>query len=190
MAASKTDIPNGTGAARSDAADGVVLRDAIGEAPTSIRRYIYGLCGDWDEAEELAQGALLKAWQKRASFDGHCEVRTWIFSIARNHWLDGLRRSRRGPIVETLTDVNSPTHDVSPHAAAARLELAEAVGRAVAKLPPAQREALALRESEGLTFAQIGELLGVPAATVKSRVRYALTKLADQLEPFKRDLER
>ena len=61
-------------------------------------------------------------------------------------------------------------------------------GPALGTLPAAQREALALRESEGLTFRQIADLLKVPAATVKSRVRYALIKLADELKAFRPEL--
>ena len=77
----------------------------------------------------------------------------------------------------------------SPPVIAERGELGAVVRRAMDKLPAEQREALAMRESEGLTFRQIGQTLGVPTATVKSRVRYALMKLADELEPFRRELE-
>ena len=71
-----------------------------------------------------------------------------------------------------------------PPEAAARGELAEALQRAMAELPDDQREALALRESERLTFPQMAEVLGVPLATAKSRVRYALLKLARDLRAF------
>ena len=55
---------------------------------------------------------------------------------------------------------------------------------AMTSLPPEQREALAMRESDGLTFIEIARLLDLPVATVKSRVRYALTKLANELRAF------
>ena len=84
--------------------------------------------------------------------------------------------------------MNPETHTSSPGSdpleTMARGELAAAVKQALTALPPDQREALALRESEGLTFVQIAAMLDVPAATVKSRVRYALMKLAEQLKPF------
>ena len=67
-------------------------------------------------------------------------------------------------------------------------ELAHAVQAAMATLPDEQREALALRESDGLSFAEIAQMLGLPVPTVKSRVRYALLKLADQLQPYRESL--
>ncbi len=161
------------------------LRAAVVDAAAGVRRYLFGLCGDWHLAEDMTQQALLKAWAHRESFDGRAEARTWIFAIARNHWLDSLRRARtRLPplgekALEQVTD-NSP----APAAMAERRELTAAVEQALLRLPPEQREALALRESPGLTFAQAAEVLGVPAATVKSRVRYALLKLAEDLRPY------
>ncbi len=167
------------------------LRAALDEAGPAVRRYLFGLCGDWDQAEDMAQEALLKAWRGRARFAGRANVRTWVFTIARNHWLDQLRRRRVRPREELMTE--APIHastEPAPPTAAHRGELAEAIERAVADLPEPQREALALRESEGLTFGQIGEVLGVPAATAKSRVRYALLRLADTLAPYGPELDR
>ncbi|HUU22652.1 MAG TPA: RNA polymerase sigma factor [Phycisphaerae bacterium] len=167
------------------------LRAALAEAGPAVRRYLFGLCRDWDRAEDLAQETLLKAWRGRAGFDGRAEVRTWVFRIARNHWLDQLRRRRGRPRVDTMGEEGTyATDGPSPQAAVQRGELAEAIERAMAALPDPQREALALRESEGLTFAQIGEVLGIPPATAKSRVRYALLKLADELAPFGPELDR
>ena len=177
-------------AARARDADGESLRSVLVEAGPAVRRYLFGMCGRWDEAEDAAQEALLKAWAGRESFDGRADPRTWLFAIARNHWRDRLRRGSVRPQerpmpMERLQSAAS----TGPPARAARAELAEALDRALDRLPPAQREALALRESEGLSFLQIAGVLGVPAATVKSRVRYALAKLAEELKPFQAEWE-
>lgn len=165
------------------------LRAAIEEAAPAVRRFLFGMCGDWHLAEDIAQGALLKAWARRESFDGRSEARTWIFAIARNHWLDMLRRHRvakEEAMPEHLTPVDPAP---SPAAQVAAKEAAVLVRAALGKLPPEQREVLALRESQGLTFVQIAQTLNIPTATAKSRARYALLRLAQELEPLGREWE-
>ena len=158
------------------------LRSAMSAAFPAVRAYLFGMCGDWHDAEDLAQEALLRAWAARDGFDGRAQVATWVLAIARNAWRDRLRRRRAKPTMLPIdNDMTVPSPLPSPPAAAATVELSAAVTRAMGGLPAAQREALALREGGELTFAEIAALLDVPAATVKSRVRYALLKLADEL---------
>ena len=172
-----------------------VVRAELADAGGTVRRYLFGMGAAWDEAEDLTQEAMLKAWRARASFDGRANVRTWVFTIARNHWRDRLRRRKNDPVAPRVDSDTKPrplvavpaSGDAStgtPLGAAMRSELADAVSIAMRKLPGEQREALALRESGGLSFNEIGRLLDVSPNTVKSRVRYALLKLADELRPF------
>ena len=185
MAETNSGRTSQAGPSDSGARSAEALRAAIMGSTPAVRQYLFGMCGRWHEAEDIAQEAMLKAWAKRQSFDGRADPRTWIFSIARNHWLDRLRRRRvrpqEGPMPEEPVET---ARCASPVTLAGRSELAAAVAAALDKLPAEQRESLAMRESEGLTFRQIADVLGVPAATVKSRVRYALLKLADELKPF------
>ena len=166
------------------------LRAAVGDAGAAVRRFLFGMCGDWEEAEDLAQEALLKAWDRRVSFDGRSGVRTWDFAIARNQWLDRLRRRAARPATEPMNEATYiPAQSAAPDAGLRRGEVVRAVRAALGELPAEQREALALRESEGLSFAQIAEVLGVPLPTAKSRVRYALLRLAERLAPWRSELE-
>ena len=163
------------------------VRVAIDEAADSLRAYLFGMTANWHEAEDLAQAAMLKAWKKREQFAAQANAKTWIFTIARNHWRDALRARRRRPGFEPMHDGHETllASDASPIEAMQRQELAGALAVAMHALPDPQREALALRESDGLTFGQIASVLDVPIATVKSRVRYALAKLADELRSYR-----
>jgi RNA polymerase sigma-70 factor (ECF subfamily) len=169
--------------------DAEPLRAGLAEAAPAVRRFLFGLCGDWHRSEDLSQEALLKAWQGRASFDGRADLGTWVFAIARNHWLSSLRQQARRPREKPMIESAQVIANARPDAEASRGELTQAVARALARLPDEQREVLALRESGGLTFAEAAAVLGVPVATAKSRARYGLLKLAEELEPFRQELE-
>jgi RNA polymerase sigma-70 factor (ECF subfamily) len=170
--------------------DAEEVRAALNVAAPAVRRFLFGMCGCWHEADDLTQDALLKAWRKRDSFHGRAAAKTWIFRIARNEWLERLRRRRVRPKGQVLVaeEHSAPSAD-QPASAAMRGERARAIEAAMADLPAEQREALALRESDGLTFPQIAAMLDVPVGTVKSRVRYAVLKLARQLTAFRGELE-
>jgi RNA polymerase sigma-70 factor (ECF subfamily) len=148
------------------------------------------MTGDWHEADEAAGQILARAWEKRHQFDGRSRARTWIFTIARNHWRDVLRKRKRRPKRQSMAEIPEDLLAVEddPWNPIDRRELRKAIADAMASLPEEQREALALRESQALTFREIGEMLGVPLATVKSRVRYGLEKLADRLASYRKEL--
>ena len=161
------------------------MRAAVSDTGGAVRRFLFGMCGDWHVAEDLAQESLLKAWRSRAGFDGRANVRTWVFAIARNAWLDYLRRRRVRGVEETMDQATATASTApSPVASASGREFAAQMELALTTLPAEQRESLAMRESDGLTFSEIARLLELPVATVKSRVRYALTKLAKELRAF------
>lgn len=158
---------------------------ALTEATPAIRRYGFLLCGDWHVAEDFAQETVLRAWRARESFDGRADIRTWLFMIARNYWRDQLRRKAVRPETTTMPDTltipdSSPSPATQAHLADARGALQAAIGN----LPAEQAEILALRESRGLSFSEIAELLDIPVPTAKSRIRYALLKLARELKAF------
>src|SRR5262249_20557870 len=101
-----------------------------------------------------------------------------LFRIALNVARDALRRRARDPV--PLADAQPPAGE-PPDLAFEQRELAGAVARAVAELPPTLREGIALRHDPGMRFEQMAPVLGVPASTLKSRFRVALRRLRDRL---------
>ena len=94
------------------------FRAELAEAAPAVRRFLFGLCGDWHRSEDLSQEALLSAWRKRDSFDGRAGLRTWVFAIARNHWLTGLRQQARRPREEPVNESCQISLTAAPEVAA------------------------------------------------------------------------
>jgi RNA polymerase sigma-70 factor, ECF subfamily len=130
----------------------------------------YRLCGDLATAEDAAQEAFIRAWRGLGGYQPRSPFRNWLYRIATNVALDGLRRERR-PVA--LNDEVPADPERTPERAAERHERGEAVRQAVLALPPACRSVLVLREYEGLSYAEIADALQIPMGTVMSRLNYA-----------------
>lgn len=145
-------------------------------------------------AEELAQDALLQVWRKAALFDpGRAAASTWIFTIARNLRVDGLRRERRPPpgaaggIEEGAVTGEAEAADVPDDARSAEdlLDAAQRQDRlwaALRTLPEPQARALELAYFGERSQSEVGRDLGVPLGTVKGRLRMALARLRAALD--------
>ena len=134
-----------------------------------IHRFLRAMVRDAAEAEDLCQEVMLRAIRNCGSFRGECSFRAWIYRIARNLALNHLashRVARRSP---------SPPEDL-PLGAAGPLP-DPALWRAVARLPPGQRQSLLLRVVHGLTHKEAAQVLGVSEGTVKTQCHLALGKL-------------
>ena len=143
-----------------------------------MRAFARSLCRDATAADDLAQDALLKAWNNRTSYQPGTNMKAWTFMILRNQFYSDKRRSWRSTQLDpevaerTLVAVSNPI---------ASLELDE-VRRALAKLPEDQREALILIGAGGLSYEEVSEICGCAIGTIKSRVSRARDRLAALLE--------
>jgi RNA polymerase sigma-70 factor (ECF subfamily) len=151
-----------------------------------VQRYLYQLCGSADLAEELSQETFANACAGLLSFRGDCSVATWLFRIARNIYLNSLRRPRPGRIDtdELLAIPDAGTYGDPARSYAAR-EQRDAIGIALAQLPERQRSLLLLRDAEGLSYAEIADVLGMSLAAVKVnlfRARHAFREAYGALE--------
>ncbi len=143
----------------------MTFEDYVAARYPALRRFAYLLCGDWAEAEDLVQDALVRChrrWGRIDREDPHAYVRRAVVNAAHN-W----RRSRRitGQLPETLAGPASGSDERVALVAALR------------ELPLQQREVLVLRYFEQLSESEIAQHLGVAPGTVKSRAARGLEAL-------------
>ncbi len=151
-----------------------------------IEAFLRRLNGDVEEARDLCQETLLRAWTKISRLRNPEGLKSWLHRIALNLSRDRGRAKALGKVRlvawprDDGFDPVSPADD--PHTQAARRDLAGSIQAALFELPQTQREAIVLREYEGFTSVEIAQLIGVPAATVRSRIFYGLRSLKSILQ--------
>jgi RNA polymerase sigma-70 factor (ECF subfamily) len=130
---------------------------------------------DESEAEDIAQEALLRLWRAGETLElGPHGLRPWLRRVASNLCLDRIRASRRTVVMDELPEVAEPATQA---ASLEEKDLAKRVAAAIAVLPERQRQALTLFHHEGLSQAEVGEVLGISDEAVESllsRARRAL----------------
>jgi len=143
----------------------------------------YRLSGDREEAEDIRQQAFLKAFQSLHTFNGDARFSTWLYRIVVNLSRDRLRASkvRDAALAEIHTRQADPAAAL-PDRAVEKSEAARLVAKAVAALPEQEREVVVLRHYHDRTFAQIAEILGTPASTLKSRMLRGMQQLHSRLK--------
>jgi RNA polymerase sigma factor (SigM family) len=133
-----------------------------------VQRYLHRLCGSADLAEELTQDTFANACAGLLGFRGDCSVATWLFRIARNAYLNSLRRPSptRIDTDELLAIPDGDAYGDPARSYAAR-EQRDAIGLALGQLPERQRSLLLLRDAEGLSYAEIADVLELSLSAVK-----------------------
>ncbi|HVK79738.1 MAG TPA: sigma-70 family RNA polymerase sigma factor, partial [Verrucomicrobiae bacterium] len=158
----------------------------FGRYAAKVKGYLIRLGARGAAAEDLAQDAMVAIWRRAASFDASkAKASTWIFVIARNAWIDRLRRERvelayRGSLI-----ISEESDDEAPDDAAERLQTEEQMSAAMALLSEEQKQVVRLSFFEDRPHSEIAEHLSLPLGTVKSRLRLALMKLRAHWEHLK-----
>lgn len=156
-------------------------------------KFAYRLTGDVEEAKDLVQEAYRKVLSRWETFDPDEPLANWFFTILRHLYLDGSRRAKTRDIVsldspiggdaqEPLTVGDAVAGPEEVLEALERRESREAVRRALAALPRDQRATVMLCDGEGLSYEEIGRVLGCPPGTVRSRLSRARVALRALLE--------
>ena len=135
------------------------------------------------EAEDLVQETYLRAVRAFGQLMPDSNLKSWMFAIMRNAWLNQLRHARSGP---RFVDLDAETEDRAywldrvtkdPHASYVEKIERQEVRAAIESLPRLHREVILLRDIEGFSYQQIAAILGCPAGTVMSRLGRAREKL-------------
>jgi RNA polymerase sigma-70 factor (ECF subfamily) len=143
------------------------------------------------EADEVSQEVFLRAWRGLARFEERAQFSTWLYRIAFNE--AQRRRSRRAlPRAAPDADGNDPiaalpeSPDLAPDAQTLSHEFEQIVDRSLAQLPAEWRDAVVLRDIEGLSTEEAAEVIGVRQAAFKSRLHRGRMQLRSLLEPYLR----
>jgi RNA polymerase sigma-70 factor (ECF subfamily) len=146
-----------------------------------VYNFLYRLCGNRQDAEDLSQETFIKVWSALASYRDRFSVSTWIHTIAYRVYVDWWRRQSqmRGMLNEWWTTLVDEEPD--PFAKAAGQELAKRLYRAVERLEEDRRQLVHLHYYQGLSLKETAQVLGVARSTVKYRLREVMNSLRSEM---------
>ena len=152
--------------------------------------FFYHQCWDQLLAEELAQDVFVNVYRARHRYQATAKLRTWLYRIAHNLYIDHIRRQRHGNVSLNaeiggaslrLVDVLAAPASADPDATS-EAQITGRIQQAVAALPAGQRDVFVLANNQGMKYQDIAEVLGIPEGTVKSRMHSAVRFLRDELQ--------
>jgi RNA polymerase sigma-70 factor (ECF subfamily) len=161
-----------------DPADEAIFKRDLVKLIPHLRAFARTLCGDATAADDLAQDAVMKAWDARASFQMGTNMKAWTFMILRNQFYSEKRRSWRSTQLDQEAAERTLVATDDPEAPVALDEMRLALGM----LPTEQREALILVGAGGFAYEEAADICGCAVGTVKSRVSRARRALQGILE--------
>ena len=160
-----------------------------------IQRLIGRMVRDVDLVEDIAQETFIRAYRALAQFRGDAQFYTWLYRIAVNTAKKSLMDLKRNPTVsensfksddddETSPVENELTSSETPDAVLASKEIAQIINTALEALPEELRQAITLREIEGLSYEEISEAMNCPIGTVRSRIFRAREAISQKVKPL------
>jgi RNA polymerase sigma-70 factor (ECF subfamily) len=158
--------------------DKLAMQTLFARHRTFVYRWLLGFVSNETLAEDLLSEVFFDVWRQADRFEGRSSVSTWLISIARFKALSARRRQVDLELGEEIeTSVADPADD--PEAALQEKHRSELLRRALSRLSSEHRKIIDLVYYHEKSIAECAEILGIPAATVKTRMFYARKKLAE-----------
>jgi RNA polymerase sigma-70 factor (ECF subfamily) len=146
-----------------------------------VYRFILRLTGNPSLAEDLVSEVFLDAWRQADTFESKSQVSTWLLAIARYKALSALRRRTDEHLDEQMAASIEDTAD-NPETVVGTRNRNTIIQKCLTQLSPAHREVIDLVYYHEKSVEEVAQIVGVPAATVKTRMFYARSKMADLLK--------
>ena len=174
---------------RAKGGDDVAFAQLMQDNEKRIYNLTLRMTGNPEDAMDLAQEAFLNAWRGLKFFKGDSSFSTWVYRLASNACIDHLRKQKRRQALSTTVSLDEdgedrqadiPDERFQPETELERQELRRSVERGLGLLSDEHRQVLVMREVNGLSYQEIGDVLGLETGTVKSRIaraRLALRKI-------------
>ncbi len=141
----------------------------------ALRAFLRRTCGNWAQADDLAQETFLSAWERIGKLEAGASVRAWLCGIGYNKHLTALRSAGRSRAREKAWEAEKPPSSGAMSDERLTLEAA------LSELPPDQRACVALCLAADFSHAEAAEALGLPLGTVKSHVTRGRARLLEAL---------
>jgi RNA polymerase sigma-70 factor (ECF subfamily) len=160
------------------AGDRGAMRALFARHRLAVYRWLVRLLRDEALAEDLLSEVFLDVWRQAATFEARASVSTWLLAIARHKALSARRRRTEAELDDGFAaTVADPADD--PELVVEKKSRAELLRRSLRRLPPEQAEVIDLVYYHDKSIKQVANIVGIPEATVKTRMFYARRKLAD-----------
>ena len=164
----------------------------LGRHKNGVYNFLYRNMGQEENAEEGFQEIFSRVIKSAASYKPSAKFSTWLYTIARNYCIDHSRKEKWRQTT-SLSEKVGDAEDLkledqiadetqNPEKDRNQKNLGEVVGQLLSKMNPDQKEVFLMREQSNIAFDDIAKIVGATTSTVKSRMRYALAFLRDELK--------
>ena len=163
------------------ARDSLAMQALFSRYYVRVYRFALRHVGNPAVAEDVTSEVFLSVWQYAGRFEGRSAVSTWLQAIARFKALSALRRGLERPLSEEMAEVIEDLAD-DPEVALEKQDKSAILRKCLKRLSPEHREMIDLVYYHEKSVDEVSRIVGVPAATVKTRMFYARSKMADLLK--------